>query len=393
MNNLRLLFTSLLLLCISALAPQVSAQVAPDLQGQIWQGTMDGDPGQGSLLYRLEFTSATDVTITKQYGGDNVVEQHQWQLQGDQLVIHAAADAKIDDFTDASMVFSSDTRFRYDKGDKHFTGHKWIQWRAYAHVLFVLLGLMAMNEICRHYKWPTVVIFFVLPIALIPLWASYEVSYWFKWVKLYSVVGACVLFTLIRYTKVGEFKWAKFAAAAFLGINIAEAVMQDFSMGYTANVLNAIGGIFSIVTMTGWAYIHAREDKVRDMVWPAMTSFWIIAYDVWNFAFVYLNFPGSATAQFMVLTAATIPSLLIAKGTWLQARAFTLALSFMYYFSNPAFYESNVVMLPRNDELMLALGLLSFVLNGILFVQVFGAKWRDYQNNKNNPNNQTPIAH
>ncbi|TKB56873.1 hypothetical protein FCL42_06775 [Ferrimonas aestuarii] len=355
---------------------------ADQLQGQTWQGTMDGDPGQGSLFFRMEFAGGDNVTITKQFGGANVIEDLRWFVSGNQLVIEAQPEQQIQDFNGASMVMQSVDRFIYTKDNKKFIGHKYVELRAYAHVLFVLIGLMVMNEVCRRFKWPTVVIFFVLPIVLIPLWASYGVSYWFKWVKLYSVVGACVLFTLIRYTKVGEYKWAKFGAAGFLALNIAEAVTQDFSMGYTANVLNAIGGIFSIITLTGWAHIQAAKTKEKDMIWPAMTTFWIIAYDVWNFAFVYLNFPGSATAQFMVLTAATIPSLLITKGTWLQARAFTLALSFMYYFTNPAMYESNVVMLPRNDELMLAIGALSFVLNSILFVQVYGAKWRAYKLSK-----------
>ncbi|WP_211219974.1 DUF5692 family protein [Ferrimonas futtsuensis] len=367
------------------LAPTVLANdldgvsIGDQFAGQTWQGTMDGDPGQGSIFFRMEFAPDHQVTITKQSGGHNQVEVKQWQIDGDRLIVTSTAGQQIDNFDDAEMTVVSADRFHYAKEGKKFIGHKWIEARAYGHVLLVLIGLMVMNEICRRYKWPTVIIFFVLPIVLIPLWASYGVSYWFKWVKLYSVVGACVLFTLIRYTKVGEMKWAKFCAAGFLALNISEAVLQDFSMGYTANVLNAIGGIFSIITLTGWAQIQAAKTKEKDMIWPAMTTFWIIAYDVWNFAFVYLNFPGSATAQFMVLTAATIPSLLITRGTWLQARAFTLALSFMYYFTNPAMYESNVVMLPRNDELMLAVGLLSFVLNSILFYQVFGAKWRNYR--------------
>ncbi|WP_028114392.1 MULTISPECIES: DUF5692 family protein [Ferrimonas] len=383
MNRLVKAFQAMMLMLLLTPAAMATDLEGVDFQdqlvGQIWQGTMDGDPGQGSLFFRMEFAADNQVTVTKQYGGHNVVEQKRWQVQDQQLTITSSSGQIIDDFDDVSMPMVAVDRFLYEKGNKKFTGHKWVQVRAYAHVLFVLIGLMVMNEICRRYKWPTVVIFFVLPIVLIPLWASYGVSYWFKWVKLYSVVGACVLFTLIRYTKVGEMKWAKFCAAGFLALNISEAVLQDFSMGYTANVLNAIGGIFSIITLTGWAQIQAAKTKDKDMVWPAMTTFWIIAYDVWNFAFVYLNFPGSATAQFMVLTAATIPSLLITKGTWLQARAFTLALSFMYYFTNPAMYESNVVMLPRNDELMLAIGFLSFLLNTILFIQVYGAKWRNYR--------------
>jgi len=170
-------------------------------------------------------------------------------------------------------------------------------------------------------------------------------------------------------------KFARYIAAAFLAINIAEAVGQDFSMGFIANILNAIAGILSIITLTGWKDIHIDNSKEKDMVWPAMTTFWIIAYDIWNFVFVYLNFPGSAANQFVVLLACTIPSLLIKKGTWLQARAFTLAGWFMYYFISPTAVETHLVPLPRNEYLMLAAGLISILANAALAYVVFKDKF------------------
>ncbi len=347
-----------------------------DLQGKTWQGTRDGKPGEGSLFYRLEFGQDNQVAVLKQSGGFNKVENQTWQLNGDIVTIQSRPGDEITDFDGASMKFVDSEEMRFTLGDDGFNIHKWYQYRAYTHVLFVLIGLMLLNELCRRFKWSNHVLWFILPVVLIPLWSSYEISYWFKWVKLYSVVGAAALFTLIRFTKIGDMKWAKFGAAAFLAINIAEAVTQDFSMGNMANILNAIGGVLSIITLAGWAKIHADKSKEQDMIWPAMTTFWIIAYDVWNIVFVYLNFPGSATAQMMVLVAATLPALFIKKGTWLQARAFTLAGSFMYYFSCPFMYESNVVVMPRNDELMLAAGLASFLINGAYAIVFFGGKFK-----------------
>ncbi|GGI87534.1 DUF5692 family protein [Shewanella gelidii] len=350
-----------------------------DIKGKVWQGTRDGKPGEGSLFYRLEFGDSNQVDVLKQSGGFNKTEQLTWSLHGELLTITSADGNEIKDFDGATMAFVDSEEMRFTLGDDGFNFHKWYQNRAYLHVLFVLFGLMALNELCRRYKWSNHILWFVLPIALIPLWSSYEISYWFKWVKLYSVVGAAALFTLIRFTKIGDMKWAKFGAAAFLAINISEAVMQDFSMGNAANILNAIGGVLSIITLAGWAKIHADKTKEQDMIWPAMTTFWIVAYDVWNIVFVYLNFPGSATAQFMVLVAATLPALFIKKGTWLQARAFTLAGSFMYYFSCPFMYESNVVPLPRNDDLMFAAGMASFLINSAYAFVFFGGKWKQRQ--------------
>jgi len=179
----------------------------------------------------------------------------------------------------------------------------------------------------------------------------------------------------MRYTKLGVKTYALFIAAAFLAVNIAEAVIQDFSMGFTPNILNAIAGILSIITLTGWRSIHIEDTKQRDMVWPAMTIFWIVAYDIWNFVFVYLNFPGSAANQFLVLLACTIPALFIKKGTWLQARAFTLAAWFMYYFISPMAVETHLVPLPRNEFLMMAFGILSIAANGVLAFVVFRKKY------------------
>ena len=103
------------------------------------------------------------------------------------------------------------------------------------------------------------------------------------------------------------------------------------------------------------------------MVWPKMTILWIVAYDVWNIVYVYLNFPGSTSAQLMVLLSCTIPALFIKKGTWLQARGFTLAVWFMYYFTFPRFTEQMELMVPRNTMLMLVVAILSITLNVIFF--------------------------
>ncbi len=371
---------SLLFMVFGGVANATEADInVPNLQDSVWQGTRDGKPGEGSLFYRLEFGADNQVKVIKQSGGFNHGEVQLWTQQDNNVTITSQFDSQIKDFDGATLTFFEDDRIRFELDGDSFTIHEWHKYRSYGHVVLVLLGLMLLNEICRRVKWSNYLLFFILPIVLIPLWSSYGVTYWFKWVKLYSVVGAAALFTLIRFTKVGNMKWAKFGAAAFLAINISEAVMQDFSMGNMANVLNAIGGILSIITLSGWISIHADDSKEKDMIWPAMTTFWIIAYDVWNIVFVYLNFPGSATAQMMVLIAATLPALFIKKGTWLQARAFTLAGSFMYYFTNPAMFESNVVAMPRNDELMLAAGAASFIINSVYAYIFFSKKWKQRQ--------------
>lgn len=330
-----------------------------------WHGIIDGKSGEGSLFFRLIFKENGIINIEKQYGGNNVIENKQWRFNDNKIVITGDSNDIIKNFDNATLSFKNDKIITFKNDFYQGKFQPYNDTISYIHYIIVLLILLLLNELFRRYKYPAIIFYFVLPIVLIPLWANHGVSYWFKWVKLYSVVFAAVWFSLMRYTKMGMKNYAKFIAMAFLAINIAEAVKQDFSMGYLPNVLNAVAGILSIITLYGWKGIHIENSKERDMVWPAMTTFWIIAYDIWNFVFVYLNFPGSAATQFLVLLSCTIPSLLIKKGTWLQARAFTLAAWFMYYFTATQFIEANSIPLARNDNLMLWAGIISFAANGI----------------------------
>jgi len=354
----------------------------PSVQMGMYQGVLDGDPGEGGLFYRLDFKEEGKIEITKQYGGANLKEEKTWKQEGDLISITSATSDQILDFDAAEILLLSPKKIKYTKDHHQFYIHKYSGWQTALHWVGMLVLLILLNELFRRYKWPTFAFYIIIPFLMIPLIAYLgysEVSYWFKWVKLYSVVFAAIWFSFMRYSNLGFMKFARFIAAAFLAINIAEAVGQDFSMGYVANILNAIAGILSIITLTGWKDIQIDNSKERDMVWPAMTTLWIIAYDLWNFVFVYLNFPGSAANQFLVLLSCTIPSLFIKKGTWLQARAFTLAAWFMYYFVSPTAVETHLVPLPRTDFLMLASGVLSIGANAILAYVVFKEKLRRKQ--------------
>jgi hypothetical protein len=364
-----------LILVSFGLSVPLMAQYTPvEFKETTWQGVMDGDPGEGALFFRLEFENSDTVKITKQFAGQNHCERHEYRVTDSILTITYADESVITNFRDANLTITDRNTILYKKGNKIFHINRWSSVETALFWIGMLIALIILNELFRRYKWPTIVFYFLLPVVLIPLWSSHGVTYWFKWVKLYSVVFACIWFTLIRYTKLGNKNYAKFIAAAFLAVNIMEAVMQDFSMGFWANILNAIGGILSIITLSGYKHINADNSKYKDMIWPAMTVFWIIAYDIWNFVFVYLNFPGSAANQFLVLLSCTIPSLFIKKGTWLQARAFTLAAWFMLYFTVPLFIESHLVPLPRTDVLMFIAGFISFAANGAYAIVHFRKK-------------------
>lgn len=338
------------------------------------QGAIEGGKGQGSSFYIMKFAEDGTMSLTKQFSGNNLTETKKYLVEGNQLMLTGEVGNQITEFDNRSITIESEGVYSIQIGEKLLvlkTLNGAVSW---IHLILVLLVLMGINELCRYFKIPTVILYFIIPIVLIPYWMNSGITHWFRWVKLYSVVFAAVWFTLVRFTKLGEYKFAKFIASAILCVNIGEAVTQDFSMGYMPNVLNAIGGVFSIITLSRWEAIGPDNTKEKDMIWPGMTVFWIIAYDIWNWTFVYLNFPEHASYHLVVLLACTLPSIFIKKGTWLQARGFTLAGWMIYLFTFQGFIDSNIVALPRNETLMLTMGLLSFGSNVIYAVLHF--RWK-----------------
>ncbi|WP_022868171.1 DUF5692 family protein [Schaalia vaccimaxillae] len=232
--------------------------------------------------------------------------------------------------------------------------YSWLAWFA------VLAALILFNEITRRWKWAGIAFFIVLPIILtIFVWPTTagpdsSTGTWFHWVKVYSALAGCLGFMAIRYSKrLAANKWALTFPAAILAINIAEACIRDFEVGAMGanhmvdgvfmvsgswNYMNGIAGLLNLVTICGWFGIIISNDKAKTMIWPDMVWFWIIAYDLWNFAYVY-NCVGdhSFYAGAALLISCTIPAFFIKKGAWLQHRAHTLALWMMFTMAVPHF--------------------------------------------------------
>jgi len=367
------------LLFILAIFSQIEVNANPISQendsniifsGGSWQTIVDGQPGEGAPFYRMKFETDGTLEILKQCGGsDNIIEAKSWYQDGDKIIIQSNEGDVITDFDGSTLRILDENTLDYNKENYKSIVKPYKHKIALIHWVLILVVLIILNETFRRSKWATIIFFVVLPLVLTPLvWSQQGVTYWFKWVKVYSVVFAVIWFSLIRFTDLKKYNWVKLIAALFLAVNIAEAVSQDFSMGYLPNILNGVAGVLNIITLFyGWKQIGPDNSKHKDMVWHGMTIYWIIAYDIWNIVYVYLNFPGSTSAQLMVILACTIPALFIKKGTWLQARGFTLAAWFMYYFTFPRFTEQMELLVPRNYNIMLAVGILSITANLIYF--------------------------
>jgi hypothetical protein len=278
----------------------------------------------------------------------------------------------------------------------------WAVW------ILVFVALFGLNEISRRMKWVGFSFFVVMPIVLSVLWFTVlkDTTYtdWFHLAKVYSSTAGCIGFWCIRHVKgknkttgkewrLSEMKWALCFPPLILAINILEAVTRDFQVGMQYhglgmltdeamqvlggpwNFMNGIAGILNIITITGWFGICIRKktekDGSMDMLWPDMVWFWIVAYDLWNFAYTYNCLPGHAWyCGFALLLAPTLCAFTIGKGAWLQHRAQTLAIWCMFAQTFPLFQDKGAfaVASTYNSNVQFVVSLLALLANIAVFV-------------------------
>lgn len=273
-------------------------------------------------------------------------------------------------------------------------------------LLLVFTILMLLNEISRRWKWAGFSCFLVLPVLLtFFVWPKTvkgtSVDTWFHYAKVYSALAGCMGFWLIRYVKgATKHKWVLCFPPLILAINILEAVMRDFQvggLGYSSqifegmmvtsgswNYMNGIAGILNIITITGWLGICISKKKSQDMLWPDMCWFWIIAYDIWNFAYTYNCLGDHAWyCGIALLFAPTVCAFIFGKGAWLQHRAHTLAFWVMFAMTVPSFIEESqfAVRASQNTTALFAVSLISLLANiGVFVYMVYKSK-----NTRRNP--------
>ena len=278
----------------------------------------------------------------------------------------------------------------------------WAVW------LFVLFTLMAFNELGRTTKLGGLVLFLIVPLALtIFVWPQtaapgneYGTGTWFNWVKTYSALAGCLGFMAIRYIPgLVQKKWVLVFPPAILAFNIFEACIRDFQvysygvwdgayidhlwmMSGSWNIMNGIAGLLNIIAICGWVGIFISKDSTKDMIWPDMIWPWIIAYDLWNFAYTYNCIADhSFYAGLALLLACTVPAFFIKKGAWLQHRAQTLALWIMFVMTIPSFAD-RIAPVPttHNPTAFFIVSLLALVANIALVVYQF-SRVRKYKLN------------
>ena len=259
-------------------------------------------------------------------------------------------------------------------------GYQLIGW------LLVFVGLILANEFARRTKQGGIICFLVIPAILtfyfIAIyvcagmgmeWALNNPTYvhmgsWFHYAKLYAATAGCIGFIMIKYDwGIGKTHWFKAFPFVIVAINILIAVASDFESAIRGaaalaetgsrwwlssenvwlyggwwNWVNGIAGILNIFCMTGWWGVYTSKDK-KDMLWPDMTVWFIIAYDLWNFEYTYNNLPTHAFfCGVALLLAPTFANALWNKGGWIQNRANTLAIWCMFAQVFPTFQDDSI---------------------------------------------------
>ena len=249
--------------------------------------------------------------------------------------------------------------------------------------VLVFVGLILMNEIGRRTKAGGMLVFVIIPciltvyfiLAHLGMFGGSEnptvafMDGWFHYFKLYAADIGCVGFMMIKYKwGIGKEKWFKWFPWFIVAANIMIANVSDMESALAAysitgnltgawwasnegvfiyggwwNVVNAIASMINIFCMTGVVHLYSSKDKNHaDMLWPDMTVWFIIAYDVWNFEYTYLNLPThSWYCGVALLLAPTFANAFWNKGAWIQNRANTLAIWCMWAQVVPAFQLSS----------------------------------------------------
>lgn len=363
-----------------ALAPSMArAQGKTPQQHERWIGTWEEESGKGEV-YDFRFQPSGTVEVIHSTGTQETRQQFEWVADGNDIRITGDAQGPVGEVAQARLVLADAQHYVLKlPGERAINVRRSITALSWLHAAFLFAFLFGANEVCRRVKVAPYIVFFALPIVLIPVFMTSGFDSVFRWVKMYSAVVGAVFFTLVRFHGLDKHQWARFVVAFILGFNILEACTQDFSSGHLANYLNAFAGVLNTITISRWAGIRRDNEAPHDMLWPGMTVGWILAYDIWNFTFVYLNFPNTALFTLVLVTAPTLAAMFVKKGTWMQARAYTLAIYMMYIFSLKHFAEHFLnlqfsVPLLRSESIALGLAVLSVTANAAYAVLHF--RWR-----------------
>ncbi|MBA3916792.1 MAG: hypothetical protein H0X25_23690 [Acidobacteriales bacterium] len=191
-------------------------------------------------------------------------------------------------------------------------------------VALIVLLFLTQELLRRASKWVVWTLFLVVPVLLTPYWFRINDFGLFPWIKIYSVCVCVIWGTAVRHTSLGDRPWARLGIPLLLAANIIEATLLDLIEYGLAHSVNAAVGVLLIATMPYGAKDTRVDSQSRDLYYGT-TGTWVCAYTLWNWTFVYLNYPTMTGLHTAVLAS----GLIVAAGNpqrWVQSRAYFLGL-------------------------------------------------------------------
>ena len=275
------------------------------------------------------------------------------------------------------------TFFLFEKGD----------WWDYLMLAIVTFALAFAAWLTQRNKWAVLGLLVVVPVLLSIFWWPHSTegtnsAGWFPVVKQYSALGGSLSLVALQYFKKLRYnKWYLLIPPVILAVNIIEAVIRDFqcygihgvdpeqgmvTWGGPWNLMNGVAGILNLVMISGWIGIFVAKGKSKAIIWGDLTIWWIIAYDLWNFAYVYNCLADRAWYSGVALLAScTIPVLFkFGRGAWIQYRAYTLTfwsavvLTFPHFMQDSPFAHRSA----HNPTAMIIISGLALLVNVLVFI-------------------------
>ncbi|WP_187343220.1 DUF5692 family protein [Bowdeniella nasicola] len=267
------------------------------------------------------------------------------------------------------------------------------EWWDYVMLILVTGALALTAWWAQRSKVAVMLVFVIAPVLLTIFWWPHSTegtasAGWFPIVKQYSALAGSLCLVALQYFKKLRYQyWYLVIPPAILAINIIEAVIRDFqcagidgvdpsqgmvTWGGPWNYMNGIAGILNLLAISGWIGIFVAKNKSKAIVWGDLTIWWIIAYDLWNFAYVYNCLADRAWYSGVALLAScTIPALFKwGRGAWIQYRAYTLTLWSAVVLTFPHFMHDSVFAhrSAHNPTALMLISALSLIVN----IAVFG---------------------
>ncbi|MBN4070030.1 MAG: hypothetical protein COA82_03895 [Alkaliphilus sp.] len=207
---------------------------------------------------------------------------------------------------------------------------------AFLMILSYILVMYISYEIIRRSTWIVFGVFIVAPVVSIPIWLS-GVSDWFIIAKTYTAVLYLLWTQATRsLQKLNKSKVMLGGIYLLLVINILEAVYRDIQTG---GYVNAAAGVLLCIAIPTIKEISIDKiGKFNDLHWN-MSKLWIVAYTIWNIAFVLGNFPHAFGMHIVVLGVPLVLGMINPK-IWMQVRIITLTTHMMIRIFFSAFNES-----------------------------------------------------